>query len=122
MKSKFFEPLAVNVAAGSSIKAAASMAGCSTQTAYNISATAEFRKRVSDIRTELTTEAVGKLAAACTEAVDTMRELLKPANEAAVRLNASKAILNALTPLSEHSELRARIDQIEEQANRPRIA
>jgi len=122
MKSKFFEPLAVSVAGGSSIKAGAVNVGCSLQSAYNISATAEFRQRVSEIRTELTTEAVGKLTSACTAAVDTLRELLGPENEPNIRLNASKAILASVGPMSESGELRARIDAIESQGTSLRIA
>ena len=117
MKSKFLEPLAVLVAGGSSIKAGAGVVNCSEQTAYNLSSTPEFKSRVSEIRTELTTEAVGKLTSAATEAVDTLRSLLNATNEPSVRLNAAKAILASLGPISEANELRARIDSIEGQAS-----
>ena len=115
MLSKFFEPLAVAVAGGSSIKAAAVVVGCSEQTAYNISATPEFRQRVSEIRSEITTEAVGRLTIASTKAVDTLSELLNPEHEDSVRLQASKAVLTLLGPISETSELRARLDRLEKQ-------
>ena len=115
MKSKFLEPLAVLVAGGSSIKAAAGVVNCSEQTAYNLSSTPEFKSRVSEIRTQLTTEAVGKLTSAATEAVDTLRILLGAANEPNVRLNAAKAILANLGPISEANELRQRINDIENQ-------
>ena len=117
MKSKYFEPIAVLVAGGSSIKAASATAGCSLQTAYNLSATSEFRQRVSEIRTQLTTETVGKLTSAATQAVDTLMELLTAEHEANIRLNASKAILTHLGPLSEHGELRQRISDIESRAH-----
>ena len=115
MKSKYLEPIAVLVAGGSSIKAASETAGCSLQTAYNLSATSEFRQRVSEIRTQMTTEAVGKLTSAATQSVDTLMELLTAEHEANIRLNASKAILLHLGPLSEHGELRQRISAIENQ-------
>ena len=122
MKSKFLEPLAVLVAGGSSIKAAAGVVNCSEQTAYNLSSTPEFKSRVSEIRTELTTEAVGKLTSAATEAVDTLRSLLNAANEPNVRLNAAKAILANLGPISEANELRNRIDAIEHGATHLKVA
>ena len=122
MKSKFAEPLAVLAAGGSSIKAAASVVNCSEQTAYNISATSEFKSRVSEIRTQFTAEAVGKLTSAATEAVDTLRSLLEATNEPSVRLNAAKAILANLGPLAELHELRARIDRIESQGTMLRVA
>lgn len=121
-KSKFFEPLALRVAAGLSIKAAADVAKCSTQTAYNLSSSPEFRYRVCEIRSEVTTEAVGKLANAASQAVDTLVELMDVANEPSIRLNASKAILAALPGLSEFGELRRRVDEIENGSTKPRLA
>ena len=112
-KSKFFEPLAVAVAGGRSIKAASSTVGCAIQTAYHISAGEDFRQRVGELRSEMTTLAVGKLSDAASQAVDTLRELLDAANEPSVRLNASKAILAALPTMTEFAELRSRIDAIE---------
>ena len=112
-KSKFFEPLCASVASGHSIKESASLCGCSIQTAYNLSAQNEFRSRVSAIRSEITAEAVGVITHAATLAARTLVELLGPANEPSVRMNAAKAILLQLKPLTELGELRARIDKIE---------
>ena len=110
---KFFELLAVAVAGGQTVKAAAESCSCSERQGYRISATTEFRKRVSEIRSEMTSAAVGELSAAASEAVATIRELLGSTNEPAVRLNAAKAILNALGPLSELGELRERLAVLE---------
>jgi hypothetical protein len=112
-KSKYFEPLAVVVAGGQTIKAASSTVGCAIQTAYHISADADFRQRVGELRSEMTTQAVGKLSDAASHAVDTLRELLDASNEPSIRLNASKAILAALPSMTEFGELRERIDAIE---------
>jgi len=121
-KSKFYEPLAAAVASGSTIKAGAGIVGCSVSTAYTISADRDFRQRVSELRTEAVTEAVGKLSDAASQAVDTMRELLGEAHDPPVRLNAAQAILGALGPIGEIAELRQRLDQIEQQGNGLRIA
>ena len=112
-ESKFSEALATSVASGETIKASAVLAKCSDSQAYRICATVEFRSRVSEIRSEVTSQAVGRLTQAATTAVATIVELLGPQNEPSVRLNASKAILLQLGPLSELGELRARIDRIE---------
>lgn len=121
MQSKYFDRLTVLVAGGSSVKAAAEVVGCSTQTAYNMSSSQEFRQRVSEIRTEITCEAVGKLTSAAAEAVDTLRELMRPENEPSARLQASKTVLAMLGPISEIGELRERIGKIEGQQF-PRVA
>lgn len=112
-KSKFFELLAVQVAAGQSIRQAAALVGCSESTAYNFSCSSDFRQRVAAIRSEVTTQAVGRLADSAALAVDTLRELLDASNEPSIRLNASKAILAALPSITEFGELRSRLDAIE---------
>jgi HEAT repeat protein len=110
---RFLELLAMHVASGKTIRAAAEESGCSERQGYRIAATAEFKSRVSEIRSEMTNAAVGELSAAASEAVATIRELLNAENEPSVRLNAAKAILNALGPLSELGELRQRIAALE---------
>ncbi len=110
---RFFALLAAGVACGKTIRSAAEEIDCSERQAYRISALPEFKSRVSELRSEITSEAVGKLTSAATQAADTMTELLSPTNEPSVRLNASKAILNALGPISDLGELRSRIEALE---------
>jgi hypothetical protein len=112
-QSKFSEQLAIHVAGGSSIKTSAEIVGCSLQTAYNTSATDAFRRRVSEIRSEVASSTVGVLTSAASEAASTLRSLLNESNAPAVRLNACKAILASLASISELGELRARIDALE---------
>jgi hypothetical protein len=112
-KSKFFEPLAVAVAGGLSIKAASAIVNCAASTAYCISSDDDFRLRVSQIRTEAVAGAVGKLSDMASRAVDTLGELLDASNDPPVRLNSANAILGAVGPMAEFAELRARIDAIE---------
>ena len=112
-QSKFFEPLAVAVAAGNTIKHAAEIVGCSLQCAYNLSHTEQFRFRVGEIRCEITSQAIGKLTDAASLACDTLRELLDSTQRPSDRLNAAKAILANLGPLSELAELRSRLDRLE---------
>ena len=117
--NKFFEALATSVASGETIRASAGIAKCSESQAYRICATTDFRNRVAAIRSEITNQAVGRLTQAATTAVATIVELLNPENEPSVRLNAAKAILSQLGPLSELGELRARLDRIEAGHVRP---
>jgi hypothetical protein len=112
-QSKFLEPLAAQVASGSSIKTSAEVVGCSIQTAYNLSATTEFKTRVASIRTEVASSTVGTLTLAASEAASALRELLDASNPPAVRLNSAKAVLASLSAISELGELRARIDALE---------
>ena len=112
-KSKFFELLAVEVAGGATIKAAANVVHCSIHTAYHCSADPEFNQRVAAIRSEAIAGAVGRLSTVASQAVDTLVSLMGLANDPPIRLNAAKAILVQLGPLTELGELRARIDALE---------
>ena len=108
------EELAAAVASGSTIRAAAAELGIPERSAYRTSCTEEFRIRVAALRSEIASVAVGKLTSAASQAVDTLRELLGSTNEPKVRIDASKLILNSLGPLTEHCELRQRLDSLEQ--------
>ncbi len=107
------EALALAIAAGSTIKDAAGVVGCSERSAYRHSATPKFRQRVAELRCEITCQSVGVLTQAACQASRTLLELLGSTNEPSIRLNASKAILAALGPMSELGELRSRLDALE---------
>ena len=108
-----FESMALALASGSSIKAASQSVGVSVRQGYRIASTDKMRSRVNEIRSEITREAVGQLTLGATKAAATLVSLLDEAHEPSTRLNASKAILNALAPLSELAELRSRLDALE---------
>lgn len=108
-----FESLAMLIATGRTIAASADELGVTRRTAYRVSQRDSFRKRVSEIRQEFTAGCVGKLTTAATQAAMTLTELLDADYEANTRLQAAKAILAALGPISELSELRERIARLE---------
>ena len=112
-KSKFFELLATEVANGSTMQDAASVAGCSSTHAYHLSADPSFGNRVSELRSQATSESIGKLSRGSRVAADTLVLLMGEDFEPSIRLNASKALLSMLGPLSELGELRKRIDALE---------
>ena len=107
------EALALAIASGSTIKEAAAVAGCSTRSAYRLSSSPKFRCRVASIRSEITGQAVGRLTHAATYAADTLLALLSEDFEPSIRLNAAKAILANIGPISELAELRSRLDALE---------
>lgn len=121
-KSRFGELLAVEVAGGSTIREAAAAVGCSESVAYHLSSTPEFRQRVNEIRSEITAGAVGSLTAGARQAVETLRVLLSSSEEPSIRLQAAKAILSLVGPLSELGELRQRLDSLEAANNQLRVA
>ncbi len=108
-----FENLALLLASGTSIKAAAVQLGIGSRTAYRIASSDKMKNRVASIRTEVASGTVGVLTLAASEAASALRELLDSSNPPAVRLNSAKAVLASLSSISELGELRARIDRLE---------
>lgn len=98
-KSKYAELLAVQVAGGSSIKDGAKTIGCSESVAYHLSIDPSFRNTVARLRSEATYAAVGRLSHAAVTAVDCLVSLLGP-EDSRDQLNAAKAILASLVPLT----------------------
>ena len=113
---RFFELLALAVAAGATIRAAAESCDCSERQGYRVASTAAFRTRVAAIRGEMALSAVGVLTAACAKAAQTLAGMLSDDHEPKDRLAAARLILANVAPLSELSELRQRIDALERPA------
>jgi hypothetical protein len=109
-----FEAMALALATGTSIKKASQSAGISVRHGYRVAASSKMRFRVGELRSQIANEAVGRLTQGATKAADTLVELLGEANEPSTRMNAAKAILANLGPLSELAELRSRLDRLEQ--------
>ncbi len=114
------EALAQALAAGDSAAAWAEAHAVPRRTAYRWAAEAGLKARVRGLRQGLVTDAVGRLAAAATSAVDTLRGLLAEGQPATVRLGAARAILSALIDVQSHTELAERLARLEELADAQR--
>jgi hypothetical protein len=108
--------LAATVAAGSSVRDAASVAGCTQSTAYSLSCKPEFKTLVNKLRSQAVEAAVGVLTSNASAASHALVRLLDSDDEKVV-LAASSKLLSQLGPLQELSELRSRIDALETTRN-----
>jgi hypothetical protein len=108
------DQLVVALAAGCSVREAATQAGVSERTAFRRMNDVEFRKRLHEIRRVALEEAIGKLSAAGSTAVDTMLELLKPDVPVSTRLAAARAVLEFGTRLREANDFETRLCELEE--------
>jgi hypothetical protein len=117
---KYFEPLAVAVAGGLSIKAAAAELGIGERSAYRESCRPEFRRRVNEVRTELVTLAMGMLAQTATAAAARLQELVNSSDES-VSLRACSVVFDRFSKLSESIDLRERIEKLEQQQQQSQI-
>ena len=107
-----WQSLAMRVASGKSIKAAADELGIPDRTAYRYASLPEFRQTVGQLRSAALDASVGALTSATILAVTKLVELLGDPHSA---LGAAKAILVHVAPLSELGELRGRLDALEQQ-------
>ena len=122
MKSdRKLELLACRVAGGSTIKAAAKEIGMSEAAAYAITGSVEFKRRCSEIRSEAVSQAVAVLTSGATAAANALVRLLSSEDEKIVLAAAAK-LLGGIGPLQELSELRERIEQLENQPQSLRVA
>ena len=112
------ELLLGGLAAGSPVEQAAEAAGLSTRTAYRRLADPAFARRLAGARDTLIASALGELVECASEAVATLRALLRAEDER-VRLGAAKATLEQLLRLRETLALSQRLGALERaRANR----
>ena len=106
------EPLLSALAAGSPVEEAAKAAGLSPRTVYRRLAEPGFRGRLATARDELASEALSELAGCASEAVATLRRLLRANNEH-VQLGAARTLLDQLLRLREALALAERVATLE---------
>lgn len=99
------------MAAGKGVKEAAAAANVSERTAVRRNADPVFRKRVADLRSEATCQAVGKLASGAAAAADKLRSLVD-AEDPDVAFKAAKALLELTIKLTEFGELAATVAEL----------
>jgi hypothetical protein len=106
------EALALALASGQTLRAAAEAAGVAERTAARRQADPAFRRRVAALRAELVERALGKLADGMADAAAALRALLAADSEA-VRLGAARALLELGVKLREAVELEQRLATLE---------
>jgi hypothetical protein len=108
------ERVALLIAAGRSIKAAAAEAKVGERTAHAWLKDPRYRSFISELRHRMLDEAVGALTEATNKAVSTLRDLLAD-DHRNVRLRAALGIIAAVVRLREHVELERRLAVLEAQ-------
>ena len=107
--------LMLALAIGQSVPEAARAAGVGERTVRRKLDDEEFRRELSNVRTRIIGEAVGRLTAASTLAVRTLETLLKSAESETVRLGAARTILERSVSMRESLELAERLERVEQQ-------
>jgi hypothetical protein len=109
------EAVALGVASGLSLAVAARKAKVGVATAKHWSATLPaFRRRVQELRAEMTSQALGWLVDGMASAADTLGYLSRMGKSEMVRLGAARAVLEVANKTREALELEARIAALEQ--------
>jgi hypothetical protein len=106
------DALLLALASGKTLREAARAAGIGERTATRRLADPEFRRRITELRTEMVSRALGTMADGMSEAAQTLRSLLKAQSES-VRLGACRALLELGVNLREVVELEERFAALE---------
>lgn len=113
------ESVAVLLASGVGIEAAGRKVGVSKVTVHRwINDEPRFKKRIAELREQLTDRALGRLARALTTAINALLKLCREGETESIRLKAADALLTHGVKVPEATELRQRIAALEERAER----
>ncbi|HEY1378985.1 MAG TPA: hypothetical protein VGF55_19445 [Gemmataceae bacterium] len=110
------DALAVALAAGRTVRDAATAAGVGERTATRRTADPAFQRRVVALRGEMVKAALGRMTDGMTEAADTLRALLHATSES-VRLGAARALVELACKLRESADLAERVEVLEQRIN-----
>jgi hypothetical protein len=115
------EMAAVSLAGGATLEEAAIACSGVARTIKTWSTLPAFRQKVSEVRSELTSRALGKLVENMTSAADTLGYLSRKSKSENIRLSASRAIIELGTRLRDMVELEARIAALETNEDNRRV-
>jgi hypothetical protein len=104
--------VALSLATGHTKREAALVGNVSESTVKRWTKKPAFQKRVSQLQSEIVTQALGKLTAATTAAADTLARLLSSKDER-VSLEAARSVLTQYAKVREVAELNEEFEQME---------
>jgi hypothetical protein len=108
------ESAALSLASGSTEAEAAALANCSARTLRVwLTSSPNFGRRIGQLRSEMTAQALGRLTAAMSRAADALDQLVTGAESETVRLGACRAVLELAIKIRESTELEERIRALE---------
>jgi hypothetical protein len=117
------EAVALGVASGLSLAAAARKAKVGVPTAKTWSASLPaFRRRIQELRAEMTSQALGRLVEGMVSAADTLAYLCRKGKSEMVRLGAARALLELGTTLRESVAFEERLAALESRPGQRRTA
>lgn len=116
------EAAALALATGCTLPEAARESGAGERTIKTWTATLPaFTRRIAELRTEMTSRALGRLVDGMASAADTLGYLSRRAKSEQVRLGAARALIELGVKMRESVEMEARIAALEGNQPAPRM-
>jgi hypothetical protein len=113
------ERLAAELAAGKTVREAATSAGVSERTAFRRLVDAAFKARVAELRSEMVRTAAGRLVDGMTEAAGVLRAGLTDP-DANIRHKSAVKLIELGVKVTELAELERRVEELEQHFNEGR--
>ena len=110
------EVLLTAIACGATVEAAAQRAGVSRATVLRRLRDPEFKRRLTEIGTEMVQRAASALTAASMESVRTLIALQQPSVPSSTRLGAARSVIELGIKLREFADFAERLAALEQQA------
>lgn len=113
------ETLALALAQGASVRKAAKLAGLAESTARGKAADPALRHRVTNLREQILSQAVGKLSRLALRACTAYEQLLSGKSDSETRLKAARGVFADLTMMRESLDIVTRLEALEDRHAKP---
>jgi transposase-like protein len=113
MAKRIDEQLALAIAMGASVEAAAERLGVSKSTAYRRWRDPVVKRRVADLRRDITDRSIGQLVAGLADAITVARQLMRESETESLRLKAAALLIETGLKAAVIAQLEQRIVNLE---------
>jgi len=113
MAKRIDEQLALAIAMGASVEAAAERLGISKSTAYRRWRDPVVKRRVADLRRDITDRSIGQLVAGLADAITVARQLMRESETESLRLKAAALLIETGLRAAAIAQLEQRIADLE---------
>ena len=113
MAKQIDEQLALAIAMGASVEAAAERLGISKSTAYRRWRDLGVKRRVAELRRDITDRSIGQLVASLADAITVARQLMRESETESLRLKAAALLIETGLRAAAIAQLEQRIADLE---------
>ena len=113
MAKRIDEQLALAIAMGASVEAAAERLGISKSTAYRRWRDLGVKRRVAELRRDITDRSIGQLVASLADAITVARQLMRDGETDSIKLKAAALLIETGLKAAAIAQLEQRVVDLE---------